>query len=91
MSEQNLPQQASKSSFKMVMFSIVFFMLLAVVLTTLLMPKVIGWYFEPPAAMGISCGPSIRWAVERFVFAQLISVLIGAIIGLLVGFRFKKS
>lgn len=56
-----------------------------------LMPSVLEWYFEPPTTVGVSCAPSIAWALEKFRLAQLVGMGAGALLGLILGWRFAKK
>ena len=91
MSETNLAQPIQKSSFKFLLFFIVLGILISVTCVSLAAPKMIAWYFEPPMSIGISCESSIKWAVTRILMAQLYSVGFGAIIGLMIGLKFRKA
>ena len=65
--------------------------LLSLTLVSIYMPRMILWYFEPPMPMGVSCTSSIRWAVNRLLVAQIYSIGVGAILGLLLGLKFRKN
>jgi len=58
--------------------------LLAVILTTWLAPSVFIWWFTPPAGltMTFDAPKAIQWGMNRLVHAQVISILIGAVLGL---------
>lgn len=91
---ENLPQQpqnVQKSSTKFVMIMILLGALICVSLVSMYFPKMISWYFEPPMPMGVSCTSSIRWAIEKLQMAQLYAVLVGAVLGFLIGLKFKKK
>jgi hypothetical protein len=75
---------------------LILFMILFLVAGTLSAPQLINWYaspFLPQGASGISCAPSIDWAMKKLVFFQLISLLMGLVSGVLVAiyFRSRKS
>lgn len=59
-------------------------------LTTWLAPKVIAWYFEPPAQFGFNCVAPIDWALTRMKWSQAIGSVSGAILGLVLYFSFAK-
>lgn len=42
-------------------------------------PGMIGWWYEPPSKDAFSCAGTVRTAIGQFVFMQLVSALIGAI------------
>ena len=46
--------------------------LLGVVLWSLVAPRVIGWWYEPPVKDALSCAPSVRRAIGDFLSAELI-------------------
>ena len=81
----------NKSSFKFMLSFMGLGILVALVLVSIYMPRMILWYFEPPMPMGVSCTSSIRWAVDRLLIAQAYSVGVGAVLGLLVGLKFRKK
>ena len=55
--------------------------LLGGLLTTWLAPKMIAWYFAPPAQLGFNCAEPITWALGKLQVAQAIGILGGAAIG----------
>jgi hypothetical protein len=84
------PQITQKSSAKFVVRVTLITTLVCVALVSMYMPRVITWYFEPPMPMGVSCTSSIRSAMDKLQMAQLYAILGGAILGLIIGFKFKK-
>jgi hypothetical protein len=82
MSDQKLPYSRPKTSWKWVFASMGTGMLLLVVGVSALLPQVFSWYFEPPASMGVSCSAAVRWAVERVLGLQVVSLVVGAVGGL---------
>lgn len=56
--------------------------LLGGTLSTWLAPKVIAWYFNPPASTGINCVEPIEWALGKLQLAQAVGILGGAIVGI---------
>lgn len=61
---------------------------------TLLAPRLINWYatpFIPQGTLGVSCAPTIEWALQKMMWVQAISVGVGAFLGLMLALRFKKS
>ena len=65
--------------------------LLAIILTTWLAPSVFVWWFTPPAGltMTFDAPKAVQWGMNRLVHAQVISLIIGAIAGLIVGFLLR--
>jgi hypothetical protein len=65
--------------------------LLGAVLSTWIAPKMIAWYFSPPANMGINCVDPIQWALGKLQIAQIVGVVLGALLGLVAYFlRFRQ-
>ncbi len=50
------------------------------ILATWIGPKIIPWYYEPGASMGVTCKPSVQGALFRLQWTQIIGVLVGGII-----------
>lgn len=72
---------------------LIVFMILFVVAGTISAPQLINWYaspFLPQGASGLSCAPSIDWAMKKLVIFQLISLVIGMIAGLVVAVFFRN-
>jgi cellobiose-specific phosphotransferase system component IIC len=66
--------------------------LLAVILTTWLAPSVFVWWFTPPAGltMTFDAPKAIQWGMNRLIHAQMISLLVGAVLGLVVGLLLRR-
>lgn len=67
---------------------------ISAVLVSYLAPKVLGWYWETPLNIGVSCKPAVEWGVARFQELQVISVLVGGLVSAFlvsVLFRGKKE
>lgn len=60
-------------------FALIFGFLLGATFTGLFSPSMIAWYFDPPAAIGISCKDAVVWGIDAY--QKLL--LIGGSIGLL--------
>jgi hypothetical protein len=66
--------------------------LIGIVLATWLGPRVLTWWFTPPAGVMLTnASEAVRWGMDRLVHAQLISLLIGAILGLIVGVLLRRK
>ncbi len=67
--------------------------LLGVILTTWLAPSVFIWWFTPPAGltMTFDAPKAIQWGMNRLVHAQVISILIGAVLGLALAVVFRRK
>jgi len=66
-------------------------MVLGVVLATWLGPKVLLWWFEPPADIGINYRPAIEWAMNRLVWIQIVGIGLGLILGIMAGLAIRRS
>jgi len=66
--------------------------LLAIVLTTWLAPSVFVWWFTPPAGltMTFDAPKAVQWGMNRLVHAQMISLLLGALAGLVLGILVRR-
>lgn len=60
-------------------------------LSTWLAPKVISWYFMPPAQIGFSCADPITWALAKLQIAQAVGIAVGAVVGMMLFFVFTKN
>lgn len=60
--------------------------LVGAVLSTWLAPKMIAWYFTPPAQMGFNCVDPIQWALGKLQFAQVLGIILGAVLGFTIFF-----
>jgi F0F1-type ATP synthase assembly protein I len=66
--------------------------LIGIVLATWLGPRVLTWWFTPPAGVMLTnASEAVRWGMDRLVHAQLISLLVGAILGLVVGILLRPK
>jgi F0F1-type ATP synthase assembly protein I len=60
--------------------------LVGIILTTWLGPRILTWWFTPPAGVMLTnASEAVRWGMDRLVHAQVISLLIGALLGLVAG------
>jgi hypothetical protein len=61
---------------------------------TLATPKFIDWYaspFMPQGAQGVTCAPTIQWALSKLLWVQLGASIAGVLLGLVVAIKFRKS
>ncbi len=86
---ENLPQAPRMSRAKKVALHGAIGAVLAAVLASVFVPRLLTWYFEPPVITGCSCAASIAWALEANRWIQLFSLLIGAGLGCLLAFRIR--
>ncbi|HET9932375.1 MAG TPA: hypothetical protein VFQ35_16840 [Polyangiaceae bacterium] len=63
---------------------------LGFVFATLLGPRFLSWWYEPPSKLAISCGPSVESALSQFVVVQLVSAALGGIFVSLILFYIRR-
>ena len=51
-------------------------------LASWLSPKVIAWYFRPPAQIGLNCSEPIEWALGKMQVALGVGIVAGAVAGI---------
>ena len=64
------------------------------IVVTLVAPKFIHWYvtpFLPQGASGVSCAPSVVWAMEKLLAFQTAGLVLGFVLGLTLSFLFRKK
>jgi F0F1-type ATP synthase assembly protein I len=60
--------------------------LVGIIVTTWFGPRILTWWFTPPAGVMLTnASEAVRWGMDRLVHAQLISLLVGALLGLVAG------
>jgi len=65
--------------------------LVGIILTTWLGPRVLTWWFTPPAGVMLTnASEAVRWGMDRLVSAQLVSLIVGAAIGLIAGMLLRR-
>ena len=65
---------------------------IGIVATTWLGPRVLTWWFTPPAGVMLTnASEAVRWGMDRLVSAQLISLLIGGLLGLVAGVLLRRK
>jgi hypothetical protein len=52
---------------------------IGIVLWSLVAPRVIGWWYEPPVKDALSCAPSVRRAIGDFLVAEMIIAGLGGL------------
>ncbi|HYZ87717.1 MAG TPA: hypothetical protein VE620_00330 [Myxococcales bacterium] len=66
--------------------------LIGIILATWLGPRVLTWWFTPPAGVMLTnASEAVRWGMDRLVHAQIISLLVGAALGLVVGLLLRPK
>ncbi len=58
------------------------FSLLGGFLAVWLAPKVIAWYFDPPAQFGFNCRAPIEWALSKLQLSLIVGISMGAVLGI---------
>jgi len=54
------------------------------------LPKFIDWVETPFMPQGVSCAPSIQWAIHKMLWFQIGSVILGTILGVFILFKIRK-
>ena len=66
--------------------------LAGIILTTWFGPRVLTWWFTPPAGVMLTnASEAVRWGMDRLVSAQLVSLLVGAVLGLVAGVLLRRK
>lgn len=66
--------------------------LVGIILTTWLGPRVLTWWFTPPAGVMLTnASEAVRWGMDRLVNAQLVSLVVGAGLGLVAGVLLRRK
>ncbi len=81
----------AKSRFKTGFTLSIFGALATLALTSLFLPGLMVWYFEPPVNPGYSCAPSIQRALDLFRIIQAFALLFGALIGFILALKWTKK
>jgi hypothetical protein len=89
MPDEKLTQPVRNASWKWLVGSTVFGMIGSGVGISLALPRFFSWYFEPPASIGVSCSGAVRWAVERVLQIQLLSLFVGGLAGFILAFIWR--
>src|SRR5690348_10096034 len=63
------------------------------IIATLLAPSVLGWYFTPPqgGVVMMKGDDAVRWGMHRLIETQFIAFIVGAILGLFIGLKFRRK
>ena len=59
-------------------------------LVSFFIPKLIDWVESPFMPQGVSCAPTIQWAIRKLLLFQTGSVIFGALLGVFIIFKFRK-
>lgn len=65
--------------------------LLGAFLSSIIAPRAIAWYFDPPVDIGINCRAATEWSMRNLQNAQLTGLLAGAVMGLLIKVVINKK
>lgn len=49
-------------------------------------PPLITWWYNPPAEFGISCTPTVEWAMSKLKNFQLLGLILGGGLGMVIYF-----
>jgi hypothetical protein len=60
-------------------------------ISSLFLPGLVVWYFEPAINPGYTCAPSIQRALDLFRISQAAALCIGAIFGFILSLRWTKK
>lgn len=66
------------------------FGLLGCIAAALISPRVIIWYWNPPADMGFNCVKPIQWSLQRFQMAEVGGLIAGLFLGLFVFLALRR-
>ena len=66
-------------------------MLLGFIAATLVGPRMISWWFTPPAGVGVSCGPSVEMGLSQFLSFQLGLMITGGLLACGVAWLLRKK
>lgn len=72
-------------------FILLFSILTCLTVATLTIPQFLVWYAAPVMPQGMNCAPSIEWGIQKMLWLQLASVVVGALIGSFLAFKFRKK
>jgi hypothetical protein len=63
------------------------------IIATLLAPSVLGWYFTPPqgGVVMMKGDDAVRWGMHRLIETQFIALIVGGVLGLVVGLKFRPK
>lgn len=54
-------------------------------------PKIISWWYQPPASEALSCSSSVDLALSQFVFTGLVITVISAVAAALLMFFVRRK
>jgi hypothetical protein len=65
-----------------------------VISVTLVAPRFIQWYVTPllpQDSAGVSCAPSVVWAMQKLLIFQTSALILGLILGIVLAIVFRKK
>ncbi len=63
----------------------------SLLLVSYLMPMVIDWVESPFMPQGVSCAPTVKWAINKMLGFQIASVIFGTVFGVLILYKLRKK
>ena len=60
-------------------------------ISSIVSPRMIAWYFEPPVEIGVNCRSATEWAMEHLQWAQFGGMAAGAVLALIIHAVFFKN
>lgn len=71
--------------------TILFGFFLGATLTALFSPSMIGWYFDPPTSIGVSCKEAVVWGINAYQKMVMIGGAIGLCFGLVIAVLLRRK
>ncbi len=65
-------------------------LLAGIVLSVWLAPRLVGWWYRPPASSAQLCAESVRLVMAGLVAAQVGICTVGALLGLILGLVLRR-
>src|SRR5688572_19616637 len=90
---QGVPANGQNSSARYFLIMILLGISVTTAITSWFAPRLIMWWYDSPAQTPISaaCAPAIDHAIRVLQSAQLMSLGVGAVLGLFLAIQFRKK